>query len=81
MMGTTIPANYKGGSPAARIDRVAIIAEFIRQHPGQTVRQMARELGYTQAHVISTLMILDRRGMLVVEDERGGLSFLAKPSN
>jgi len=58
------PANYK---------RVEKIYRKIEQHPGKKAGLIARLLGLNRSEVTRSLPVLQDKGLLVSEDEKGGL--------
>lgn len=58
------PANY---------DKVEKIYHKIEEHPGQTAGFIARLLRLNRSEVTRSLPVLEEKGLLVYEDEEGGL--------
>ena len=58
--------------------RVDEIYRTINEHPGQKAGKIARLLGLNRSEVNRSLPTLDDKGLLVYEDESGGLYPLTK---
>lgn len=57
----------------ANDERARKIYRKIEQHPGKKAGLIARLLGLNRSEVTRSLPILEDRGLLVSEDEKGGL--------
>ncbi|MCW5850790.1 MAG: MarR family transcriptional regulator [Anaerolineae bacterium] len=55
-------------------DRVAVIADLIKEQPGLTPAGIAEALGLDRSAVTRILPALEDQGILLEEDERGKLS-------
>ena len=71
-----VQTRYKRRAQVFDVGRVVAIATYIEQQPGCTVGQIARVLDCSHNRVQSALLVLDNHGLLLAEDERGGLSFV-----
>ncbi len=58
--------------------RLDAIEQAIRNNPGQKPGRLARLLGFDNKTVMRALPQLEDRGVLLVEDESGGLSFMGR---
>ncbi len=54
-------------------DRVKQIYRKIEEHPGRKAGFIARLLGLNRSEVTRALPSLDSKGLLISEDEKGGL--------
>ena len=57
----------------ANHDRAEKIYRKIQEHPGKKAGFLARLLGLSRSEVTRTLPSLQDKGLLVSEDEKGGL--------
>ena len=57
----------------ANHDRVEQIYRTIEQHPGKKAGLIARLLGLNRSEVTRSLPTLQDKGLLISEDEKGGL--------
>ena len=57
----------------ANHDRAAKIYRKIEEHPGKKAGFLARLLGINRSEVTRALPSLQDKGLLVIEDEKGGL--------
>ncbi len=57
----------------ANQDRAEEIYRKIEEHPGRRVGFLAKLLGLNRSEVIRTLPTLQDKGLLVSEDDKGGL--------
>lgn len=62
----------------ANHDRAKAIYRKINENPGKKVGMIARLLGLNRSEVTRSLPTLDDKGLLVYEDEKGGLFPLNK---
>jgi DNA-binding MarR family transcriptional regulator len=53
--------------------RLRIIYRAIKEHPGKRPGFLARLLGLHRSDVVRALPALERKGLLVSEDDRGGI--------
>jgi DNA-binding IclR family transcriptional regulator len=53
--------------------KVEKIFRQIEQHPGKKAGMIARVLGLNRSEVTRSLPVLEEKGLLVSEDEKGGL--------
>jgi len=60
-------------SRPANSDRIEEIYRKIVEHPGKTASHIARLLGLNRSEVTRSLPALEGKGLLVSEDEKGGL--------
>ena len=56
--------------------RLDAIAQAIRNNPGQKPGWLARLLGFDNKTMMRALTQLEDRGVLLVEDDRGGISYM-----
>ena len=56
-----------------KVGRVEGIYRTIEEYPGKRPGTIARILGINRSEVTRTLPTLEKRGLLISEDERGGL--------
>lgn len=54
-------------------DELAEMAELIEQKPGISARELARQLGVSPSTITRRLPGMDDAGILLAEDEKGGL--------
>lgn len=57
----------------ANQQKVERIYQQIEEHPGRKAGMIARMLGLNRSEVTRSLPILEEQGLLVSEDEKGGL--------
>ena len=60
-------------------DRLDGIYRTIKENPGKKAGFFARVLGLNRSEVTRALPALEEKGLLVSEDERGGLWLFLKP--
>ncbi len=53
--------------------KVETIYRQIEEHPGQKAGMIARILGLNRSEVTRSLPVLEEKGLLVSEDDKGGL--------
>ena len=53
--------------------KVETIYQQIEEHPGKKAGMIARLLGLNRSEVTRSLPVLEEKGLLVSEDEKGGL--------
>lgn len=53
--------------------RLVQIYQTVKEQPGIKLTAIARQLGYDRATLYRALPLMDRYGLLLYEDERGGL--------
>jgi Mn-dependent DtxR family transcriptional regulator len=58
--------------------RLEVIAQTIRDNPNRKPGWIARLLGYDNKTVMRALTQLEDQGVLLVEDDRGGVSFFGR---
>jgi Mn-dependent DtxR family transcriptional regulator len=60
-------------SRCQNVKRLEAIYRTIEEHPGKRPGFLARLLGLNRSEVTRALPALEKRGLLVSEDDRGGL--------
>lgn len=59
-------------------DRLEAIAEVIQEHPGIKASAIAEKLELHRSAVIRALPALEEEGILLLEDDKGRLSFFGR---
>ena len=49
------------------------VQQIIEQHPGISIRELARQLGVAASTILRRLPSLEEAGILLSEDDEGGL--------
>ncbi len=57
----------------ANQNKVEKIYQQIEEHPGRKAGMIARILGLNRSEVARSLPVLEEKGLLVSEDDKGGL--------
>ncbi|HHY56486.1 MAG TPA: winged helix-turn-helix domain-containing protein [Chloroflexi bacterium] len=56
-----------------KVDEYSDMVELIEQQPGITARELARQLDVSPSTITRRLPSLDEAGILLAEDDKGGL--------
>ncbi len=54
-------------------DRIEVLAQYVHNHPGSKAIDVARGLGIPPSSVTRLLPSLQDKGLLLSEDDKGGL--------